>query len=113
MDNQNQSDGASQAMSKPQAQSNANPSENTNPQAPQQTPTDPKASQQKVQKKAITLPDEAGDTDLIEKEWVERAKDIVDHTKNNPHEQQRAINLMKAEYMKKRYGKDLQVGDGQ
>lgn len=59
----------------------------------------------------ITLPAEAQDSDLIEKEWVEKAKDIVEHTRDNPHEQQKAINQMKAEYMKKRYNRDTKVGE--
>lgn len=58
---------------------------------------------------SIQVPDEAADTDLIEKEWVERAKQIVDHTRDDPHEQQRAISHMKADYMKKRYNKDIKL----
>lgn len=54
----------------------------------------------------IPMPPAANDTDLIEKEWVEKAKQIVDHTRNDPHEQQRALAQMKAEYMKKRYNRD-------
>ncbi|MBW3569098.1 hypothetical protein KY385_03125 [Candidatus Parcubacteria bacterium] len=54
----------------------------------------------------IPVPEEAADSDLIEKEWVERAKQIVEHTKDDPYEQQRAIIQMKADYMKKRYNKD-------
>lgn len=56
---------------------------------------------------SIPVPDEAADSDLIEKEWVERAKQIVDHTKDDPHEQQRAISQMRADYLKKRYNKDV------
>lgn len=55
----------------------------------------------------IPVPDEAADSDLIEKEWVERAKQIVEHTKDDPHEQQRAVSQMKADYLKKRYNKDI------
>lgn len=56
---------------------------------------------------SVPTPDEAADSDLIEKEWVERAKQIVDHTKDDPHEQQRAVSQMKADYLKKRYNKDI------
>lgn len=59
----------------------------------------------------VSVPSEAADSDLIEKEWVERAKQIVDHTKNDPHEQQKALSRMKADYMKKRYNKDIKVSD--
>lgn len=59
----------------------------------------------------VSVPSEAADSDLIEKEWVERAKQIVDHTKDDPHEQQKALSRMKADYMKKRYNKDIKVSD--
>lgn len=61
--------------------------------------------------KEIPLPTEAEDTDLIEKEWVLRAKQIVEHTREDPHEQQRALSQMKADYMKKRYKKDIKLSE--
>jgi hypothetical protein len=60
---------------------------------------------------SIPIPPEAEDSDLIEKEWVERAKQIVDHTRHDPHEQQKALSLMKADYMKKRYNRDVKVSE--
>lgn len=51
----------------------------------------------------------ADDLDLIEKEWVERAKRIVQQTKDNPHEQNKEINKVKAEYIKKRYNRELRT----
>lgn len=53
----------------------------------------------------------ADDTDLIEKEWVTRAKAIVMHTKDDPHTQNREMNKVKADYLKKRYNKDLKVNE--
>lgn len=53
----------------------------------------------------------ADDTDLIEKEWVDRAKRIVEHTRHDPHLQTREMNHMKADYLKKRYNKDLKLGE--
>jgi len=53
----------------------------------------------------------AEDSDLIEKEWVTRAKAIVDRTKNDPHAQNQQMNQVKAEYIKKRYNKDVKVSD--
>ncbi len=54
----------------------------------------------------------ADDTDLIEKEWVIRAKSIVLQTKDDPNLQNKEVNKIKADYMKKRYNKDLKVSEG-
>ncbi len=53
----------------------------------------------------------ADDNDLIEKEWVTKAKAIVDSTRTNPHEQNKQINKVKADYIKKRYNKDIKVSE--
>lgn len=55
-------------------------------------------------------PSIADDVDLIEKEWVEKAKEIVEKTKDNPYLQNKAISEFKADYIKKRYNKDLTQG---
>jgi hypothetical protein len=52
---------------------------------------------------------QARDTDLIEKEWVIKAKAIVEKTKNNPYEQNEQVNRIKADYIKKRYNKDIKI----
>lgn len=51
----------------------------------------------------------ADDSDLIEKAWVEKAKSIVEGTRNDPYLQNKELNSFKADYMKKRYNKDIQV----
>jgi len=53
----------------------------------------------------------ADDTDLIEKEWVEKAKQLVDKTKNDPYNQNKEISKFKANYIKKRYNKDVQLSN--
>lgn len=53
----------------------------------------------------------ADDADLIEKEWVAKAKAIVAHTKDDPHMQNNEMNKVKADYLKKRYNKDLKVSN--
>lgn len=60
----------------------------------------------------VSLPAEAEDSDLIEREWVDRAKQIVEHTREDPYEQQRALSQMKADYLKKRYNKDIKISEG-
>jgi hypothetical protein len=64
------------------------------------------------QQVSITLPEEASDSELIEKEWVLKAKEVVAHTSDDPYTQQAHISKIKADYMKKRYGKDIKVGEG-
>jgi hypothetical protein len=69
--------------------------------------SDSQKTEDTAQQKEITLPEEALDNDLIEKEWIEKAKEIIEHTKDDPYEQQRALSATKADYMKKRFNRDL------
>lgn len=55
--------------------------------------------------------DEAGDVDVIEKAWIEKAKKIVDQTSTDPFEQQKMLSKVKAEYIKKRFNKDIKIND--
>lgn len=69
-------------------------------------------TQQKVQDNGSTntgptMPTIADDTDLIEKEWVDKAKQIVEQTKNDPYVQNQEMNKLKTDYIKKRYNKDM------
>lgn len=54
-------------------------------------------------------PAAAEDSDLIEKEWVLKAKTIVEKTRHDPYLENREISKLKADYMQKRYGKQLKV----
>jgi hypothetical protein len=51
----------------------------------------------------------ADDTDLIEKEWVIKAKEIVNKTKDDPYVQNQEMNKFKAGYQKKRFNRDTKV----
>jgi len=53
----------------------------------------------------------ADDVDLIEKEWVAKAKSIVNKTKDDPRKQNVELNKVKAEYMKKRYNHNLRLSN--
>lgn len=57
----------------------------------------------------VTNPVIADDADVIEKEWVEKAKDIVSKTKADPHLQSVQLTTFKHDYMKKRYGKEIKM----
>ena len=49
----------------------------------------------------------AEDNDVIEKEWVDRAKKIISLTSNDPYVEAKEMNKLKATYMKKRFNKEL------
>ncbi len=51
----------------------------------------------------------AADEDLIEKEWIERAKKVVAETKHDPYLQGQQVSQLQADYLKKRYGKIVNV----
>lgn len=49
----------------------------------------------------------AGDEDLIEKEWVDRAKKIISDTKEDPYLREEEVGKLQVDYMQKRYGRSL------
>lgn len=55
------------------------------------------------------LPVTADDSDLIEREWVMKAKEIVERTRHDPYRQNKEINQVKAAYIKRRYNRDISV----
>lgn len=68
------------------------------PAAPAQAPRDePQTS--------TTAPLVAADEDLIEKEWVDKAKEIIDQTKDDPYTRTAKVNALQRDYLQKRYGK--------
>lgn len=93
------------------AQSAGSPQDNsTSPSlvmAPDPSLTSPVPSTPRVDDAALI----ADDADLIEKEWIVRAKAVVEQTKNDPYVQNRELNKVKAEYIKKRYNKDIKVSE--
>ena len=62
-----------------------------------------------VQPVTDTNPAAAGDDDLIEKEWVEKAKKVVAETKHDPYLQGQEVSRLQADYLKKRYGKSVKL----
>ncbi|MBP9738201.1 hypothetical protein KBD20_00770 [Candidatus Saccharibacteria bacterium] len=53
----------------------------------------------------------ADDVDVIEKEWVDKAKKIVSATKDDPHVQEKEVSKLQADYLLKRYGKQIKLVD--
>src|SRR5688572_22399188 len=51
----------------------------------------------------------ADDVDVIEMEWVNKAKQIIKDTKDDPHAQEQAVEKLQRDYLKKRYGKEIKA----
>ncbi len=57
----------------------------------------------------INTPDTADDIDVIEKAWVDRAKQVIKDHKDDPRAQEEAFEHLQVEYHKKRYGRDIKA----
>jgi len=49
------------------------------------------------------------DDDWIEKEWVNKAKQIVEQTRDDPYRQSEDLTVFKADYIQKHYGKTIKI----
>ncbi len=59
----------------------------------------------------VAVPAVADDQDLIEKEWVAKAKQIVEKTRDDPYQQSQELTVFKNDYMQKRYNKTIKLGE--
>jgi len=89
------------AMPAPQAADIAGTQAQQNAQA--SIPTDVVATTKNPAAKIIE------DKDLIEKEWVEKAKKIVDANSGDPYKQSEQLTAFRAEYMQKEYNKTIKT----
>lgn len=60
---------------------------------------------------STTVRSPADESDRIEKEWVDKAKNVIARTKDDPFEQKNEMSRMKAEYIQKRFNKTLKLDD--
>ena len=83
------------------------------PSTPATVPLPNVASSQAVGGGSLTVspPAVADDNDLIEKEWVNKAKEIVEKTKEDPYTQSKELTKFKSDYMLKRYNKELKLSE--
>jgi hypothetical protein len=72
-------------------------------------PVTPVADDTNTQASDNGMPLVAHDDDLIEKEWVDKAKKIIVQTKDDPYAREREVGKLQADYLRKRYGKELGV----
>lgn len=75
-----------------------------------QLPVQP-VQQPPMQQVTTANPLVAADEDLIEKEWVDKAKDILAKTKDDPHARTSQINDLQRDYLQKRYNKVIGAAD--
>lgn len=54
-----------------------------------------------------TNPATAADEDLIEREWVDKAKKIIEQTKEDPYKRELEIGKLQRDYIRKRYGREI------
>lgn len=54
-----------------------------------------------------TSPAVANDDELIEKEWVDKAKKAITETKDDPYAREKRVSQLQADYLWKRYGRQL------
>jgi len=51
------------------------------------------------------------DTDELDREWINKAKAIVERTKADPYTESKELGRVKSDYMKIRYNKDIKVAE--
>lgn len=80
--------------------------------APLAGPLPPAPSQSAVSTTTdVVVPDAAEDNDLIEKEWVAKAKQIIETTRDDPYLQSQEMTNFKADYIQKRYNKSIKMSE--
>jgi len=75
--------------------------------APSAQPAPAAATAATAQPTPTTGPATAADQDVIEKEWVDKADEVVAKTAGQPHAEEDAVEDLQIDYLKKRYGKDV------
>jgi len=77
-------------------------------QAVPQIPLQPTGSQPAVGASAVAADD---NTDELDEEWVNKAKAIVERTKDDPFTESKELSKAKADYLRIRYNKQLKVAE--
>lgn len=78
---------------------------------PQQPPPEPQQQSPSTSAAPASSHLPADDVDLIERQWVDKAKQIVSETRDDPHKQKDQISRVKADYIQKRFNKSIKVDD--
>lgn len=59
----------------------------------------------------LATPVNADDKDVVEKEWVIKAKEIIASTKEDPYRQSHDMAAFRADYLQKRYNKAIKLAE--
>ena len=65
-----------------------------------------------IQQLTANYPTVASDGRRLEKEWITKIKQIIATTRHDPYMQSQGIKISKANYIKKRYNKDIKLDNG-
>lgn len=60
-----------------------------------------------IEEMKIGAPEVARDGDKMERDWMERAREVIKETKNDPNERLTKVALLREEYMRKRFNRVL------
>jgi Txe/YoeB family toxin of Txe-Axe toxin-antitoxin module len=69
--------------------------------------TTPPPANNDVKTTTSNNPTTAKDSDSIEKEWVERVKQVLKDTKDDPYKKEEEVKALKLDYLEKRYNRKL------
>ena len=58
----------------------------------------------------LGTPSVASDADLMEKEWVDKLKNMINETRNDPYSRQQKFKEIQMDYLKKRYNRIINEG---
>jgi len=61
---------------------------------------------------AVPTPTMAGDVDVIEPEWVDKAEEVVKTTQGDPYGEEEAVEHLQEDYLQKRYGYNVADPNG-
>ena len=71
------------------------------------TPTDQPTTQPTQATAPTSSPPAAADNDVIEKEWIAKAQQVISGARGDPHKQQKEVSKLMADYVLKRFGKKI------
>lgn len=77
---------------------------------PASTPVTPQATPSPVSDDVVSSPI-ASNGEQISKEWVNKAKQIAEKTRDDPYNQSKGLAKLKAEYMHRYYNKTLKLSE--